>query len=200
MTMPERILIVDDEPDMLVLLRMILMERTPYEPITTPNPLEVEQILREKKPALIISDYRMPGLNGLELLDRVKKQAPRLPFILISAYGNTKLAAEALKKGAFDFIDKPFRQEKILKAIEGALNSAGASGEISPREKRFWEDELFRVPYAQARERLLAWFPKEYARRILEKNAGDRSKTAQEAGWSEEELSRILGDPSDRTA
>ncbi len=77
--MAEKILIVDDETDMLVLLRMIIQEQTPYEPITTPNPLEVMQILAEKEIALVIADLRMPGLDGFHLLELIRAKLPPDP-------------------------------------------------------------------------------------------------------------------------
>ena len=106
--MAEKILIVDDETDMLVLLRMIIQEQTPYEPVTTPNPLEVEQLLGEKEIALVIADLRMPGLDGFQLLELIRTEHPLIPVILITAYDSPETAEEALRKGAFDYIPKPF--------------------------------------------------------------------------------------------
>jgi len=119
--MAEKILIVDDETDMLVLLRMIMQEQTPYEPLTTPNPLEVAQILAEKDIALVIADLRMPGLDGFQLLELIRAQYPLIPVIIITAYDSPETAEEALRKGAFDYIPKPFRRERIIQAIERGL-------------------------------------------------------------------------------
>jgi DNA-binding NtrC family response regulator len=119
--MAEKILIVDDETDMLVLLRMIIQEQTPYEPITTPNPLEAGKILAEKEIALVIADVRMPGLDGLQLLERIRAGYPLIPVIIITAFDSPETAEEALRKGAFDYIPKPFRGERIIQAIEQGL-------------------------------------------------------------------------------
>ena len=119
--MAERILIVDDETDMLVLLRMIIQEQTPYEPLTTPNPWEVERILAEKEIALVIADLRMPGLDGFQLLELIRARYPLIPVIIITAYDSQETAEEALRKGAFDYIPKPFRRERIIQAIEQGL-------------------------------------------------------------------------------
>jgi len=118
--MAEKILIVDDEPDMLRLLSMIIKEKTPYEVTTTNNPLEALE-LAKKGFDLLIADLKMPGLNGIELLESVKRFDEDIPTIIITAYGTVEAAVETMQKGAFDFITKPFRKEQILFTIERAL-------------------------------------------------------------------------------
>ena len=119
--MPFRLLIIDDEPDMLVLLRMILAERGRYEVVTTPNPLELEQILRDQEIHLVITDWRMPGRSGAEVLETVHGLDPDLPVIVITAYGSSESAEEAIRAGAYDYITKPFRKEHILISIDRAM-------------------------------------------------------------------------------
>jgi DNA-binding NtrC family response regulator len=118
--MPEKILIVDDEPDMLKLLSMIIKEKTPYEVTTTNNPLEALE-LAKKGFDLLVADLKMPGLTGTELLESVKRFDEDIPTIIITAYGTVEAAVETMQKGAFDFITKPFRKEQILFTIERAL-------------------------------------------------------------------------------
>lgn len=119
--MQEKILIVDDEPDMLELLSMIITEKTPYEVITTNNPLEVADIIKGTNFDLVIADLKMPGMDGIELLASVKKLDPDLTVIIITAYATIESAVETMHKGAFDFITKPFRKEQILYTIDRAL-------------------------------------------------------------------------------
>ena len=119
--MADRILIVDDELDMLVLLKMILKEKTAHEVVTTPNPLEAEQLFREKPFHLVITDLSMPGMDGIELMGVIKKIDPLVPVIIITAFGSIESAVESTKKGAFEFITKPFRKEQIIFSIEKAL-------------------------------------------------------------------------------
>jgi DNA-binding NtrC family response regulator len=85
--MPERLLIVDDEPDMLKLLSMIIREKTPYDVTTTNNPIEALDFVKKGGFDLIIADLKMPGLDGIELLDSVKKVDEDIPVIIITAYG-----------------------------------------------------------------------------------------------------------------
>jgi DNA-binding NtrC family response regulator len=119
--MPEKILIVDDEPDMLKLLGMIIREKTPYEPTLTNNPLEALEWAKKGGFDLVIADLKMPGLDGIELLNAIRKVDEDIPVIIITAYGTVESAAEAMEKGGFDFITKPFRKEHILFTIDRAL-------------------------------------------------------------------------------
>jgi DNA-binding NtrC family response regulator len=119
--MAEKILIVDDEPDMLKLLSMILKEKTPYEISTTNNPLEAIELAKKGDFDLVISDLKMPGIDGIELIDAIKRLNEDTPIIIITAYGTVESATEAIQKGGFDFITKPFRKEQILFTIDKAL-------------------------------------------------------------------------------
>ena len=119
--MSEKILIVDDELDMLELLELIITDRTSYQVVTTSNPLEVPGLLKEGGFDLLISDLRMPQMDGMELLDQAGQIDPQLPFIFLTAYGTVDSAIEAMRKGALDYITKPFRQEQILLTVEKAM-------------------------------------------------------------------------------
>lgn len=119
--MAEKILIVDDEIDMLELLELIITDRTDYEVTTTNNPLEVPALLQKDSYDLVITDLRMPDVDGIELIEMVKQVDDQIPFIIITAYGTIESAVEAMRKGAFDYITKPFRQEQILLTIEKVM-------------------------------------------------------------------------------
>lgn len=120
--MAERILIVDDEVDMLELLKRIIEDKTNYQVVITPDPLEVPRILEENAFDLVITDLRMPGQSGMELLETVRKKNDQIPFIILTAYGTIESAVEAMQKGAFSYITKPFKKEEILLAIDKAFN------------------------------------------------------------------------------
>jgi DNA-binding NtrC family response regulator len=119
--MAEKILIVDDEMDMLELLELIITDRTDYEVVTTNAPLEVPELLKKDSFDLLITDLRMPDVDGIELIEMVKQIDDQIPFIIITAYGTIESAVEAMRKGAFDYITKPFRQEQILLTIEKVM-------------------------------------------------------------------------------
>jgi DNA-binding NtrC family response regulator len=119
--MPEKILIVDDEPDMLVLLSMIIKSRTPYEVITTSNPVEALEWVKKGGFDLVITDLKMPGVDGMQILKTIRNYDSDMPVIIITAYGTIESATEAMSKDAFDFITKPFKKEQILFTIDKAL-------------------------------------------------------------------------------
>ena len=129
--MSARILVVDDELDMLALLAMIISEKTDHKVTTTNNPLEVVQFVKERKCDLIISDLKMPGMDGIELISEIRKIDQYIPILVITAYGSIDSAGEAINKGAYDYITKPFRKEQILIAIDRALEWKNMKKEIS---------------------------------------------------------------------
>lgn len=119
--MAGKILIVDDELDMLELLEMIISERTPHQVVTTNNPLEVPQLLRTEGFNLLITDMRMPALSGTDLIREAHRIDPDLPIIVITAYGSSQSAEESIAAGAYDYITKPFRKDQIIITINRAL-------------------------------------------------------------------------------
>lgn len=134
--MPEKILVIDDEVDMLMLLRMIIEDNTDFGVETTNNASEALRILRETPFDLVISDLKMPGIDGLELFREIKDIDPRLPVIIITAYASEASAEEAARLGAANFITKPFRKNSILFAIEKALELARVKLENEDLKKR----------------------------------------------------------------
>lgn len=135
--MVARILVVDDELDMLALLAMIISEKTDHKVTTTNNPLEVIQFMREGGYDLIITDLKMPTMDGIELIAEIKKIDQYIPILVITAYGSIESAEEAITKGAYDYITKPFRKEQILIAIDRALEWKNMRKELRElREKK----------------------------------------------------------------
>jgi DNA-binding NtrC family response regulator len=117
----QTILILDDEVDMLTLLQAIITGRTDHEVVTSNNPLELEELIQRHSPGLIISDLKMLGRDGLEVIAAAHAIDPTLPVVIITAYGSLDSAEEAIRQGAYDYITKPFRKEDVLIGIERAL-------------------------------------------------------------------------------
>ena len=115
------ILAVDDELDMLALLKMIIEGYTDHQVTTTNNPMEAAEAVEKDAYDLLLTDLKMPGLDGMELLELAKKKDEDALVLVITAYGSLESAEEAMAKGAFDFITKPFRKEQILLAIDKAM-------------------------------------------------------------------------------
>lgn len=134
--MPEKVLVIDDELDMLALLRMIIEDNTDYGVETTNNPSEGLKMIIQEDYDLVISDLKMPGMDAIELFDEIKEIKPDLPMIIITAYGSLETAEEAMQKGVADFITKPFRKDNILFTINRVLELARIKKEnIALKEK-----------------------------------------------------------------
>jgi len=119
--MAERILIIDDEPELLELLKLVIEDKTRHQVVTTTNPRQVPALLEETPFDLVITDLKMPHLGGIELLETIRKTDPGIPVIILTAYGTIESAVEALQKGAFSYVTKPFKIDEILINIEKAL-------------------------------------------------------------------------------
>lgn len=116
------ILIVDDDPQLRKSFERILSSMD--HRVKTASTAEAGLgIVRQNIPDLVIMDVRLPGMNGLEAFEEIKKIEPRLPVIIMTAYGTTDTAIEATKRGAFDYILKPFDIPVMLKMIEQALKA-----------------------------------------------------------------------------
>ncbi|MDN3716958.1 sigma-54-dependent transcriptional regulator [Vibrio breoganii] len=137
--------IIDDEPE----IRSALKQSFELEGIEAQFYENAElalQALETTLPHVIISDIRLPGLSGLDLLEGLNKQHPELPIILITGHGDISMAVEAMHKGAYDFIEKPFATDRLLDTTKRAIekrqltienqrlrNSLKASQTLGPR-------------------------------------------------------------------
>ncbi|MBE9581470.1 MAG: sigma-54-dependent Fis family transcriptional regulator [Proteobacteria bacterium] len=120
--MSGRILVVDDEKDMLSLLRRIITEKTLHKVATEHDPLKAVEIMEKEAFDVVITDLKMPGMDGIGLLGEVRRIQPRAVVIIMTAYATIETAVEAIRKGAFDYISKPFRKERILLTLRRALD------------------------------------------------------------------------------
>ena len=117
-----KILVVDDESSVLDSFRRMLVHAG-HEVVTERRAEEAILRLDEEQPDMVILDINLPGINGLEALARVKDRAPRMPVIMMTAFGTTETAIEATKRGAFDYQLKPFMPHEMLRMVDRALES-----------------------------------------------------------------------------
>ncbi len=116
---PHKILIVDDEPNMLHMLSTILRQDG-FDPYTAESAQAALQLTEKEAFDFILSDVRMPGMDGLQLLEILKARGIDAIVILMSAYGNIELALEAMRKGAYDYISKPFKTDEVVLTLRKA--------------------------------------------------------------------------------
>ena len=124
------ILVVDDEADIRDLVAGILSDEG-YAVRTAADSEAALASLRARKPSLLVLDIWMAGggMDGLELLDLIKALDPELPVIMISGHGNIETAVSAIKRGAYDFLEKPFKSDRLLLVVERALEQASLKRE-----------------------------------------------------------------------
>ena len=118
----ETILIVDDEKNYLVVLSSFLSEEG-YEPITADNAQQALDIVENTDLDLVLTDMKMPSMDGIELLKRIKENSPDLPVVMMTAYGTVEKAVEAMQLGAFNFVLKPFQNETLKQIIRNAVST-----------------------------------------------------------------------------
>ena len=116
----DTILVVDDEINYLTVMETLLGEAG-YEVLTAPSAIEAVKIAGASDLDLVLTDMKMPKMSGIELLDKLQQLYPDLPVIIMTAFGTVEKAVSAMKKGAFDYILKPFKNEEILVTIAKAL-------------------------------------------------------------------------------
>ncbi len=121
--MTARILVIDDEAAIRESMRMIL-EYERYECVLAASGPEGLAAVDRESPDLVFLDIRMPGMDGLEVLDRIKAINDTLPVVIVSGHGTVATAVEATKRGAFDFIEKPLESERVLVTVRNALDRA----------------------------------------------------------------------------
>ncbi len=117
----EKILIVDDEKNYPTIIGEILKDEG-YTPVTASSSLLALDILKQDYIDLVLTDVKMPGMDGIELLEQIRSMMPDLPVIIMTAYGSVEKAVEAMEKGAYTFILKPFDNETLMAHIRKALS------------------------------------------------------------------------------
>ncbi|MBN1918678.1 MAG: sigma-54-dependent Fis family transcriptional regulator [Verrucomicrobia bacterium] len=120
--MPKRchVLVIDDDAQMLELMRKVLGDYG-CRVSARASAVAALKLLDEDPADIVLSDVRMPGMDGMELLDRVKRLSPETIFILMTAFGSIDAAVAAVKRGAEDYITKPFRMDEMLVVLERSL-------------------------------------------------------------------------------
>jgi len=123
--MSETILVVDDEANIRHTLRGVLADEG-YEVVEAEDGRRALECLERAVPRLAIVDIWMPEIDGIQLVERMKEQAPELPVIVISGHGTIETAVRAIRLGAFDFLEKPFQLDALLRMVDRALGGGSA--------------------------------------------------------------------------
>ena len=124
-----RILVVDDDDNLRWVVQTQL-EDAGYEAATAADGRAALAAIQESRPALVLTDLKMPGMSGLELLKKIRADDPEVPVIMITAFGTIQNAVEAVKSGAYDYLTKPIDYEDLLLGVKRALDHTHLMQEV----------------------------------------------------------------------
>ncbi len=139
----ERILIVDDEVDLLRLLKRTLPEDLNCEVFTASSGENALRLLSEQPMDLALVDMKMPGMDGLDLLEHLRREHPWLTVVMMTAHGCIELAVQAIRSGAYDFITKPFDHEALILTLQKALERSRLLRENLRLQKHVKQHQAF---------------------------------------------------------
>lgn len=140
--MKPRILVVDDEESIREFLE-IMLKKEGYEVTCAEDGAKAKDLLQKRSFDMVISDLQMPNMTGIELLKHVKETYPDLVFMLITAFGTTESAVEAMKMGAYDYLTKPFKIDEVRINIQNALRTKSLEVENRVLKKELTKEYSF---------------------------------------------------------
>ncbi len=140
--MKPRILVVDDEESIREFLE-IMLKKEGYEVTTAEDGAKAKEVLAKKTFDMVISDLQMPNVTGIELLKFVKESYPDLVFMMITAFGTTENAVEAMKMGAYDYLTKPFKIDEVRINVANALRTKNLEVENKVLKKEMQKEYTF---------------------------------------------------------
>lgn len=170
------VLVVDDKESVLEVMSTILRES--YEVTTTADPANALAILAQRPFDVVLTDVRMPGTSGFDLLDSVKRIAPATSVVMMTGYASIPDAVSAMRRGAFDYVAKPLEAEEVCLVIARALQD---------REQRGVTTD-FREALVAARDRA----SRDYLVALLRQFGGNVTRASEHAGMTRENLHRLL--------
>lgn len=136
--MKAKIVVADDEPRIRKMICRLLTDEG-YDVMPVENGREAVEALLSFQPDVILLDQQMPVMTGVEALEEIKQIAPNQVVLFVTAFGSISLAVDAVKKGAYDFIEKPFDNDKLLLTVGRAVEHSRMKGEISNLKKSLGE-------------------------------------------------------------
>ncbi|HSX87555.1 MAG TPA: sigma-54 dependent transcriptional regulator [Pseudomonas sp.] len=192
---PLSVLIVEDDPHVLLGCQQALA----LEDIASEGVASAEQALQrigEDFAGIVVSDIRLPGIDGLELLTRLKQRDPSLPVVLITGHGDIGMAVNAMRDGAYDFMEKPFSPERLVDVVRRALEQRGLAREVSALRRQLAGRQALE-------QRIIGRSPAVQKLRELIANVADTAANVLiegETGTGKELVARCLHDFSRRQA
>ena len=138
----QRVLVLDDNLDMAETIGLMLA-RGGYQCTVTCESSKAMELIAESQPDLMLTDLKMPGMSGMEILERAKSESPALPVIIVTGYATVDAAVEGMRKGAVDFVSKPFHADELILKVNKALQHAKVLD-----ENRYLREEIQGASFA----------------------------------------------------
>jgi len=183
--MRQSILIIDDEPPILSLMERILIEKTSYHVTTTHNALQAPDILKTRTFDVLITDIRMPGMGGMDILRLIREQKRPEEVILITAFPSMETALDAYALHAYDYIIKPFTRERLISSVDGAMGVREAQRQASRLDVMLGGDSF---------DEALTRFKSEYVRRMALRIGRNANEISERTGLSLDDVAEALGE------
>ncbi len=133
----KRVLVVDDEKDVRETLESVLA-KLEFDPVVAPGGKEAMEIIKNDKVDIVLSDLYMPEMDGLELLKRVKAEKKNMVFLMITAHPTIETAVDAIKKGAYDYLTKPFHMDEVKMKLDRAMEKSGLTNSLNWANGMIW--------------------------------------------------------------
>jgi len=133
----KRILVVDDEKDVRETLESVLA-KLDYDPVVASGGKEALEMIKQNKVDVVLSDLYMPEMDGIELLKRVKTENSNIVFLMITAHPTIETAVDAIKKGAYDYLTKPFHIDEVKMKLNRALEKSGLTSSLTWANGMIW--------------------------------------------------------------
>ena len=214
MNAPYSILIVDDEETIRKLLRS-RFEREDYTVYTAENAEVASQLLQQHAEiAVVVTDVKMPGKSGIELTQEIKEGNGHRKVIVMTGHGEKSTAIEALRKGASDYLEKPFDLEEMTHSVMRTLkefrlehenlkfveqlrqqvtqNVVTQISNVIPLKKEFAQHAEEKMNYTRLKKQWTDQFEQDYIQKLLHKNQGNVTAAAKEAGLDRSNFLRLL--------
>jgi two-component system, NtrC family, response regulator GlrR len=190
-----RILVVDDDEDVLEVVRLWL-ESSNFDVITAMSDIPAIKAVKTSSIDLSIIDLNLPRRDGISLMQDIHSIVPDMPVIILTGYGSIESAVDAVKKGAYTYLTKPFDPGILVFEISRALENRRLVDEISRlRGLLRAKYDFTNIPSQEkikTLEEAVAWFEEYYLTKVLELTEGSVSTAAQLAGLSIPDLSNLL--------
>jgi DNA-binding NtrC family response regulator len=126
----KKILIIDDDEIILIMLSSLL-RKSGYEPMTASDGESGLVMAKNRKPDLVITDYSMPGISGLDVVQDLSRSNPGLPVIMLTAHGDVSLTIKSIQAGVYDFIEKPINPKELIETIKNGIQVSNQSKSLS---------------------------------------------------------------------